>query len=336
MVEIRLATYEDIPHIMQFIDEHWKKGHIMATNRTLFEFKHVDGEEVHYVIAEDTETGEIYGTLGYIMMNHSEHPDISTMMIKARKGSGHELLGDDMSKFLWNKLSVRYVASVGMNEKYARAVQVIEDDTVAMMKQYYRLSDQDEYRIADIRTKNIVPVRKCDNCLLQPIENMEQFLEYVSIQQLKELKPYRDEGYIRHRYFEHPYYRYNVYGIINHGKKEAVFIGRENIANGAKCFRIVDFYGDDNCLKQAGHPLDVLMTKNGYEYIDFCCYGMDDYVMRAAGFSEVKDEDNIIPQYFEPFEQRNKDIYIYSNHVKEVKMFKAFGDQDRPNIMKER
>lgn len=33
MIAIRQAVYEDIPRIMQFIDEHWKKGYILARER---------------------------------------------------------------------------------------------------------------------------------------------------------------------------------------------------------------------------------------------------------------------------------------------------------------
>ena len=39
--KIRLAVYNDIPLIMRFIDEHWKKGHILAANRTLFEWQYI-------------------------------------------------------------------------------------------------------------------------------------------------------------------------------------------------------------------------------------------------------------------------------------------------------
>ena len=45
--EIRLAMYSEISEIMQFIDEYWKKGHILATNRDFFEYEMVvDGQVI--------------------------------------------------------------------------------------------------------------------------------------------------------------------------------------------------------------------------------------------------------------------------------------------------
>lgn len=63
MIRIRQAVYEDIPRIMRFIDEHWKKGHIMGNDRTMFEFQHVRGREVFYILAEDDVDGRIYGSM---------------------------------------------------------------------------------------------------------------------------------------------------------------------------------------------------------------------------------------------------------------------------------
>ncbi len=59
MIRIRQAVYEDIPRIMKFIDEHWKRGHIMGNDRTMFEFQHVRDKEVFYLIAEDDSDGRI-------------------------------------------------------------------------------------------------------------------------------------------------------------------------------------------------------------------------------------------------------------------------------------
>lgn len=334
MTQIRLATLDDIPRIMQFIDEHWRKGHIMATNRILFEFQHVEGDEVHYVIAEDEENGKIYGTMGYILMNHSEHPDIATMMIQSLEGSGHVMLGDDMAGFLRKKLSVRYVVAVGVNKRYAKALGMIQENTVDILNHYYRLNDLETYKICKIEEKRIIPVLENKDCILKEIKDIQQFRECMPECELQRMKPYRDSQYINHRYFEHPYYMYKVYGIQNQDKTEAILVGREVAANGNICFRIVDYYGEETAFCNAAYALDELMREQDYEYIDFCNYGMNDKVMKQAGFQNVKHDNNIVPDFFEPFEQRNVDIYIYANSLLDVKIYKAFGDQDRPNIIK--
>ena len=55
-------------------------------------------------------------------------------------------------------------------------------------------------------------------------------------------------------------------------------------------------------------------------------------LVKQAGFCEVRYDINIIPDYFNPFEQVNVDIYVdSSNNRKKCFFFKADGDQDRPN-----
>ncbi len=334
MVQIRFATIEDIPRIMKFIDEHWKKNHIMATNRILFEFQHVENDEVHYVIAEDSESKYIYGTMGYILMNRSEHPDIFTMMIQTLGGSGHELLGDEMSQFLREELSVRYVLAVGVNKRYAKAISIIEENSVDILQQYYRLNDRTSYHICKIVNKCIPDVEKSVTCTLNLLSSGEEFQACVSETMLAKLKPYRDSQYVCHRYFEHPFYHYHAYAIQIGGVCEGVLIGREMTVEETRCFRIVDYYGEDDTLRKIGVALDQLMKEKDYEYIDFCCYGMEESVLQEAGFLDAKKDNNIIPYYFEPFEQKMVDIYIYCDGLSDVRVYKAFSDQDRPNILK--
>lgn len=49
MLTIRRAVYEDIPHIMKFMDEHWKPGNILAKDRSFFEWQFVEDGKCKYV-----------------------------------------------------------------------------------------------------------------------------------------------------------------------------------------------------------------------------------------------------------------------------------------------
>nr|MCR4746137.1 hypothetical protein [Lachnospiraceae bacterium] len=75
-----------------------------------------------------------------------------------------------------------------------------------------------------------------------------------------------------------------------------------------------------------------LMKKNNYEYIDFYEYGLDDIYLKNAGFNErIIEDENIIPNYYEPFEKQNVDIWGHFQ-TDTALIFKADGDQDRPNM----
>ena len=38
--EIRLAKWEDIPEIMDFVEKEWRHGHILGRDRAFFEYEH--------------------------------------------------------------------------------------------------------------------------------------------------------------------------------------------------------------------------------------------------------------------------------------------------------
>ena len=40
--EIRLANQNDIDSIMEFIDKHWKKDHILSKDKELFKYEYLD------------------------------------------------------------------------------------------------------------------------------------------------------------------------------------------------------------------------------------------------------------------------------------------------------
>ena len=79
------------------------------------------------------------------------------------------------------------------------------------------------------------------------------------------------------------------------------------------------------------------MLKEKNEYIDIYEVGIEDATLEEAGFIERKEEDsNIIPNYFEPFVQKNIEIYYMSNCKDKFRIFKGDGDQDRPSVVKEK
>ncbi|MEH7504134.1 hypothetical protein V7152_19330, partial [Neobacillus drentensis] len=146
---------------------------------------------------------------------------------------------------------------------------------------------------------------------------------------------YKDQNYIKKRYFEHPFYQYQVFGIGKEDATTSLLITREISINHSKVLRIIDFIGAEEDIAGIGLELQKILKANDYEYIDFYQYGISEDVLNTAGFvkREKKDE-NIIPNYFEPFEKKNVDIH-FSTNVNENKyyIFKGDGDQDRPNLL---
>ena len=105
----------------------------------------------------------------------------------------------------------------------------------------------------------------------------------------------------------------------------------------SKVLRIVDYYGDIEILNHAGYGLKNIVEDFGIEYIDFWSFGIPDRIMKNFGFKTVEFQKNVtVPNYFEPFENKNTKILFAYKNIKNLKnefmIFKGDGDQDRPNL----
>ena len=72
-------------------------------------------------------------------------------------------------------------------------------------------------------------------------------------------------------------------------------------------------------------------------YIDLYSYGIPENEIKKCGFKVKNSKDkNIIPNHFEPFEQKNNKIifgYLVDKlYKKKIRLFKGDSDMDRPNL----
>ncbi|MBQ8982350.1 MAG: hypothetical protein IJ079_02080 [Lachnospiraceae bacterium] len=333
MITIRRAEFEDIPRIMEFIDTYWKKGHILATNRSFFEWQFADEGMVNLVLAEDKTAQHIYGINGYIRYNQSATPDITGCMWKALKTIEYPMLGLNFGEILYQTTHARYNIGIGLNSR-SRQYEKLNGAYVAKMNHAYRLGNSKDFHIADIKDFKNNPYKKTES-KLESITSIEQFKKRIPVSLLSSIIPYKDYYYIEHRYFKHPIYNYNLYSLIISGKPiPAVFVVREITALGRKCAKIVDYFGEEKWIGHSGKAIDELISLNNYEFISFYCLGIDNSYLKESGFSFIEENDiNIIPCYFEPFEKKNIDIYaVMIPEIKEkTRLFLGDGDQDRPS-----
>jgi hypothetical protein len=202
------------------------------------------------------------------------------------------------------------------------------------MEHYYKLNNCTHYRIAIINDRAAISASiVCGDAKLVNFYNYSDLAKRFDPERYNNRNPYKDAWYLNWRYFDHYKYQYLVFGI-DKGKQEidSLLIGREIECNGAKVLRIVDFIGLDTDLQLTRCAFDQLLENFKYEYIDFYQYGIPESIMNKAGFIlKTKESLNIIPNYFEPFEQRNIEILFFHEKCDDFHIYKADGDQDRPN-----
>ena len=151
----------------------------------------------------------------------------------------------------------------------------------------------------------------------------------------KKYIPHKDKNYFIKRYFNHPIYSYEVYGIYFDNKVISLLVTREVAVGDSKILRIMDFLGDENALEYVSKSLYEIVVENNYEYVDFMSFGFDKDNLNKAGFDKIDIESKAIiaPNYFAPFVQENIKINFMADtkEIEKLRICKADGDQDRPS-----
>ena len=244
---------------------------------------------------------------------------------------------DDGLKCLQFLLNAGYksVSSCGINKKTIPIYEFLGINT-GRLKHFYILNQEiEEYKISKISEKNVKKIDLKNVEDLIEVENIDELLKLINYQELKKYNFYKSPEYFNKRYFKHPYYKYHI--LVKAKNANSILVYRIVKANGGSCIRIMDFLGDEKEFKELTNYLINKMLKEKHEYVDIYEVGIENELLENRGFVERTEEDsNIIPNYFEPFIQKNIEIYYMSNCNNKFRMFKGDGDQDRPSIVKEK
>ena len=327
--EIRYATVEDIPAIMRFIDENWRKGHRLSKDRELFEWQYVSNGKVNMVVGVDAES-MIYGILGFIPYSCRDNKDFSLALWKAKSGTA--FLGVKLLMFLLKEEPHRHMFCNGINMDTTGGIYHRLGFVTGRMNQWYRLQEVQEYVIAKVVEHTSCPVSRRDDIELVKMNSFEELINATDGAFFNSSTvPFKSKEYLNRRYFEHPEYKYEVYGVQSgFGKINAAVVFRIQTYESSRALRIVDFIGDYDMFYLITEQLDDLARQNHAEYIDIYEKGLDADKMREAGWLKVGEDQNVIPNYFAPFLQQNIDINI-STTDENIILFRGDGDQDRPN-----
>jgi hypothetical protein len=307
---------------------------VFVKNQTLFFYCYsTDSQRLHFALAEDMLTADLYGICGYIPANESDTPDIWVALWKVIP-SRDPALGMNLLEFTRSETHSRLFSCCGVAERVEPIYNYLGYHT-GILEHYYRIAQRQEYRIAHIIKARIVEIEECNHVFLVKINDFNNFLAQVHFDKFRIYLPFKDLSYIHKRYFQHIQYQYGLWGIRIADKKiRSVIIAREIECFDAKILRIVDFIGDPSDLRNIGTEIQRIMEENNYEYIDFYQFGIDEAILQSAGFiRRSADDPNIIPDHFEPFERKNSEIRFFTSQPTHFLMFKGDGDQDRPNIM---
>jgi len=332
---IKIADKSDLELIMQFIDHEWKKDHILSRDRNFFLYEHGNNDQINFVISKD-ESGNIIGVLGFIKASSQNDSDLWTVIWKVAKGSNSPMLGVELLEYL-RGMNPRSIMSPGINTATIGIYNFLGIDTGVMDHYVFVNPKIIDFKIAQFPNE----MKGLPSCQFEM--NKSYNLKKLSADEVSRYNfelyldsiPYKDKSYFIKRYFNHPIYVYDVYGLTYENKILALLVTRQVSVGDAFALRIVDFIGDEFLLENVRHELKELVEVGMYEYMDFVCYGFNEMALARSNFKKIDLDKNdiIVPNYFSPFLRENIKIHFFADVKKNAafKICKADGDQDRPS-----
>ncbi len=338
MLKIELCSLGELPKLLEFINNSWKENHALSSSKSLMDWQHlnIDDSCYNFLIAKDSDTEKILGILGFINTAQFdkellENGDYYGAIWKIDNTNPLAIgLGHSLFKKLLKLPHFKNFGAIGISNDTINYMKVIHYK-VEKLTQYYILNDSiSDFKIA-IKNNPVkfLNARRSSDFKLKRIEKLDD----IVIQSI--YKPAKTTTFLINKYQRHPIYQYNFYGIINKEKTVAVLVVRKITLNNCSCLRIVDCVGNLSTIDSLYHDFQQLLVSENAEFIDFYNYGIEASVFQAMGFkARMEDDSNVIPNYFEPFEQKNVTIHCaFNSNDPNYVFFKGDSDQDRPNLI---
>jgi len=342
-VSIGRCTAGEIEDVVRFIDTHWKKGHPLATCRTLLDWQHrdADGAGYSFVVARRRADGDLLGILGYIPTRRFD-PSLTGANVvwlttwKARADAGVAGLGLQL---------LQHLAAI---EPHCAMGAIFPSPAMTPLFRAlgYRVGELQHYvrpneaagttRIATGMPQASGTTTTDSRIDVRRLAGDEDFTA-LRLTGREPSIPRKTPEYFRRRYARHPHYRYIVLALLDGGAPAGLLAARTASHAGARALRIVDFTGSPDLLARAGAPIQRLLEEFGAEYADVYNTGIDRVVFERAGFTRVDpDGHTIVPDHFEPFELRNERLWTALKGLRPGDnpiLFKGDSDRDRPNVV---
>lgn len=336
-VSIRRCTEADVDEVMRFIDDHWRKAHVLTQNRALFDWQHACGNGIYNFLLAWDEAGLLLGILGYIPASRYDPliaaaDDLVWLALwKTRPDAGRAGLGLALLRELGRLHPGAQLGVNGINVTHPpmyRSLGFQSDE----LRQYYLTNPDSSGDLIGNIDGQVLPVPRPGIATFKELDAAA--LARLTLPAGGEpVAPLKSPAYFIRRFLDHPFYAYRVLSVELEGETCAILATRVDQHGSSRALRIVDFWGDEQALAQCGTALREAMNAVGAQYTDFWQFGLSEQHLLAAGFAATMETGPAVPTYFEPFVSTRARIFfaIKAGAGRTPRVFKADGDQDRPN-----
>ena len=326
---IRFLKKKETKKLQNFIDKNFSKNHILTKNLKILNFFYNFQNKSNLNFIGYFKSKKLIAILGLIDQRNWDKKIgkdyFISIMCKSKKY--HKDVTFKLISFVIKKLSPNMISCLGFNKEIFTIFKNI--GYCIKMNHHYILNDKIKSNVSKNLKKNLA--KKNDDIKFKITYSLD-YLEKIKSFPIKSLK------YFNNKYSNNPFYNYFFINFIYKRKVLFFFVARKIFINKFKSsvIRLVDFYGYNTKKHYIADKFLKILYNEQSEYLDFLSFGIDKKTLNSMGFNEKKNN-QLIPNYFEPYLPSNKKLdlcILYSkNKIKDLLIFKGDGDQERPNII---
>lgn len=341
-IEISLCAEGEVDEVQDFLDQYWAPGHVLARSRVLFDWQYRQPDGSYgMLVARSVTDARILGTLGFIPSTRFDPGTVGRESVwlalwKVRDDAGAAGLGLALLSHLSRLAPWRAIGALGLAEGSQALLAALGYRTGTLSQYYFLNRTKRTFRIARVEPHPASFAVGTGGTDLVPLAPEELDQVAAGLAPRLDTVPARTAAYFRRRFLNHPAYRYDFYGLCRNGTLSGLLTLREASAEGERALRLVDYLGPNDGLAGAGPALQALLESCDAEYMDVFNHGLPRESFLDAGFARLDSSGPIVvPNHFEPFSRTNS-VLRFAVKMREdapVVLFKADGDQDRPNRM---
>lgn len=339
-----ICQQEHVEELTNYIDTHWAKDHILVTSRELLDWQHKSkhGGYYNFVMARHNKSGEICGVLGFIPTSHfseelESEKEVWLAIWKVDEGPKYVGLGLALLNYLKREFAIKNICSIGISQIVFPMYQTLGFQVGQLSQLALINSSLSKFSVAKVPSNFAQRNLMAESGYEVSVISEQLLMTELSQAELFSHKTQKDSQYFIMRFVKHPKFKYRFIGIYRKQKLRAFLVVRVVEINKSSVMRVVDIQGDLSAVSKVTESLHQILVNEGHEYLDIMQYGMEEEFLINSGFVKVEDSDDlIIPDYFQPFVQKNITIYFARQTAEQESsfvLFKGDADQDRPNVM---
>ena len=328
-------TLNNLVKFQNFIKNNWIKKIKFQKMKKVFEWQYKNNNRYNFFIAKKNK--KIIGVQGFIPSKRYDkknpNKEIFLAFLRVIEGK-HVGVALMLHKKALEVLKPKFIAVIGIEESVHAFHKWLGFNVYRMNHHIFFSKKIKKFSLLNITSKQIIRKRIKKKFLVKQLK-ISNIKELINNTFYKNKTPLKSNEYLINRYLKNPFFKYFIFSTFKKKTPQALIVIKPIKFKNSIALRLVDYIGSETSFLSIYDMCNQILESFNAEYLDIYSYGISPKILKQAGFTNrYLNRDLIVPDYFDPYIEKNIDIYcaIKTQLNKKIMLFKGDGDGDRPNI----